>query len=670
MALAKLYLATGDKKYLDEAKFFLDYRGRTTITHEYSQAHRPLVEQDEAVGHAVRAGYMYAGMADVAALTGDTAYIHAIDRIWENIVGKKLYITGGVGATNEDEAFGKNYELPNLTAYCETCAAIANVYFNHRLFLLHGEAKYYDVLERTLYNGLLSGVSIDGGSFFYPNPLACRGGYHRQPWFGCACCPSNICRFIPSLPGYVYAINEQRHAESVYVNLFVEGKAELNLRGKQVVLSQQTGYPFDGEVTITVDQCDAASFAMKVRLPGWLRGEPVPSNLYEYVDEERPNYSVTVISGKKTYPAKLTADGYLTIKRKWKKGDRIELHFDMLPRIVRANDLVEADRGMVAVERGPLVYCAEESDNLIDLSAVEMDEQPAFTLGETEVCGIKLTTLSASSIANARASTTSHPQSDVTLIPYFAWCHRGAGSMRVWLNSKRTNNQIRVVNMQSTENGLLNVRKVHVDGPVEAGQVAALMKENNIVWHRLEQVPWAESYPYRPQVQFAIAHTGSEILVAWDVEEQCVRAEAETDGGRVWEDSCCELFVQPEGSDNYYNIECNCGGKLLVQGGAVGTERPLGNAELMAKVKRWSSLGNDPFPLLNEPRHWQLSVVVPVEALFMDTVTDLSGKCLRGNLYKCGDKLTQPHYLALFPIHLPKPAFHCPQFFGTLAFGE
>ena len=224
--------------------------------------------------------------------------------------------------------------------------------------------------------------------------------------------------------------------------------------------------------------------------------------------------------------------------------------------------------------------------------------------------------------------------------------------------------------MQSTENGLLNVRKVHVDGPVEAGQVAALMKENNIVWHRLEQVPWAESYPYRPQVQFAIAHTGSEILVAWDVEEQCVRAEAETDGGRVWEDSCCELFVQPEGSDNYYNIECNCGGKLLVQGGAVGTERPLGNAELMAKVKRWSSLGNDPFPLLNEPRHWQLSVVVPVEALFMDTVTDLSGKCLRGNLYKCGDKLTQPHYLALFPIHLPKPAFHCPQFFGTLAFGE
>lgn len=190
MALAKLYLVTGQQKYLDQAKFFLDQRGHTTRTDEYSQAHKPVVEQDEAVGHAVRAAYMYAGMADVAALTGDTAYIHAIDRIWDNIVGKKYYITGGIGATSNGEAFGKNYELPNMSAYCETCAAIGNVYVNYRLFLLHGEAKYYDVLERTLYNGLISGVSLDGGGFFYPNPLESIGQHQRQPWFGCACCPS------------------------------------------------------------------------------------------------------------------------------------------------------------------------------------------------------------------------------------------------------------------------------------------------------------------------------------------------------------------------------------------------------------------------------------------------------------------------------------------------
>ena len=223
MALAKLYLVTGEKKYLDEAKFFLDYRGKTTIVHEYSQAHKPVVDQDEAVGHAVRAAYMYAGMADVAALTGDKDYIKAIDAIWDNIVTKKLYITGGIGATSNGEAFGANYELPNMSAYCETCAAIGNVYVNYRLFLLHGDSKYYDVLERTLYNGLISGVSLEGNGFFYPNPLESMGQHQRQEWFGCACCPSNICRFIPSLPGYVYAVKDR----NVYVNLFLSNTGEL-----------------------------------------------------------------------------------------------------------------------------------------------------------------------------------------------------------------------------------------------------------------------------------------------------------------------------------------------------------------------------------------------------------------------------------------------------------
>ena len=238
MALAKLYLATGDKKYLDQAKFFLDKRGHTSRKDAYSQAHKPVVEQDEAVGHAVRAAYMYAGMADVAALTGDTAYIAAVGRIWDNIVGKKLYITGGIGARHDGESFGDAYELPNLEAYCETCAAIGNVYVNHRLFLLHGDSKYYDVLERTLYNGLISGVSIDGGRFFYPNPLASEGQHQREPWFGCACCPSNICRFIPSLPGYLYAVK----GRDVYANLYIGGTAKLKVGGRDVTLSQSGDY--------------------------------------------------------------------------------------------------------------------------------------------------------------------------------------------------------------------------------------------------------------------------------------------------------------------------------------------------------------------------------------------------------------------------------------------
>lgn len=261
MALVKLYLVTGDRKYLDQAKFFLDARGYTGRKDAYSQAHKPVIEQDEAVGHAVRAVYMYSGMADVAAITGDSSYIKAIDRIWDNIVSKKMYITGGIGARHQGEAFGDNYELPNLSAYCETCAAIGSVYMNYRLFLLHGDAKYFDVLERTLYNGLISGVSLDGGSFFYPNPLASDGGYSRKPWFGCACCPSNISRFIPSLPGYVYAVKDRQ----VYVNLFLSNRAELKVNDKKVVLEQETSYPWKGDIRLKVLQGNQP-FGMNVRI--------------------------------------------------------------------------------------------------------------------------------------------------------------------------------------------------------------------------------------------------------------------------------------------------------------------------------------------------------------------------------------------------------------------
>ena len=296
MALARLYKLTGEKKYLDEAKFFLDYRGRTKIKNAYSQSHKPVADQKEAVGHAVRAGYMYAGMADVAVLTGDSSYIRAIDAIYDNIVGKKYYITGGVGARHAGESFGANYELPNLTAYNETCAAISMVYLFHRLFLLHGHSKYIDCLERTLYNGVISGMSIEGDRFFYPNPLACDGKYHfnsdntieRQPWFGCACCPSNLCRFIPSVPGYQYAVNGQ----DLYVNLYASGLLTTKIGGKNLEIEQTTLYPWDGDITLTVKNARAKRFRMMLRIPGWARGSVVPSDLYSFADKTTDSWSV------------------------------------------------------------------------------------------------------------------------------------------------------------------------------------------------------------------------------------------------------------------------------------------------------------------------------------------------------------------------------------------
>ncbi|MDD2436907.1 MAG: glycoside hydrolase family 127 protein [Massilibacteroides sp.] len=428
MALAKLYLTTKDRKYLDLAKFFLDKRGYTERRDEYSQAHKPVLEQDEAVGHAVRAAYMYSGMADVAALTGDTGYVKAIGKIWDNVVTKKLYITGGIGATNHGEAFGKNYELPNMSAYCETCAAIGNVYWNYRLFLLHGDSKYYDVLERTLYNGLISGVSLDGGGFFYPNPLESIGQHQRQPWFGCACCPSNICRFIPSIPGYVYAV----HDDDVYVNLYMSNTSEIEVKGKKLKLTQSTDYPWDGNVKIDIDPRRMKQFALKLRVPGWVRGEVVPSDLYRYADQKKLTYSVKV-NGE---PVESTLDkGFFTIDRKWEKGDQVEIHFDMEARIVKANPQVEADRGKISVERGPIVYCAEWPDNDFSVLSAFMNRKPEFkVVKQTDLlCGINQLKTDAQTLSYDPKGRLFVKDVELTMTPYYSWAHRGSGEMAVWL---------------------------------------------------------------------------------------------------------------------------------------------------------------------------------------------------------------------------------------------
>lgn len=451
MALARLYTLTGEKKYLDEAKYLLDYRGKTKIRNPYSQSHEPILKQSEAVGHAVRAGYMYAGIADVAALTQDSDYIKTIDRIWDNIVSKKYYITGGVGARHAGEAFGSNYELPNMTAYNETCAAISMVYLFERMFLLHGDSKYIDCLERTLYNGVISGMSMDGGRFFYPNPLSSDGKYAfnadnnttRQPWFGCACCPSNLCRFIPSVPGYLYGVKDN----NIFVNLFAANVSTITVNGKDVILEETTEYPWNGDIKITVKKSNAKNANLLIRIPGWARNQVVPSDLYQFADKETPSYSVTV--NGKAVEADLSANkGYLPVKN-IRKGDVVRIHFDMPVRTVIANQKVADDKSKVAVERGPLVYCAEAADNNGEpvLRAV-MGKKPTFnvvdnySIQNTETKNAQAFTVKAikteGQILNDSADGISLKNCTLTLIPYYAWNHRGANQMNVWFYQNLT----------------------------------------------------------------------------------------------------------------------------------------------------------------------------------------------------------------------------------------
>jgi uncharacterized protein len=440
LALVKLYRATGDERYLELARFLLDARGPDGAEgsgEKYNQSHQPVTKQAEAVGHAVRATYMYSGMADVAAVVGESSYIEALDRIWQDVAGKKLYVTGGIGSRHEGEAFGGAYELPNLTAYCETCASIGNVFWNHRLFLLHGDARYIDVLERTLYNGLLAGVSLDGTSFFYDNPLESDGWHQRKPWFGCACCPGNVTRFLPSLPGYVYATQE----DNIYVNLFVGGKAEVVLStGRAVRLSQQTRYPWDGRVLLRFELDAPGKFKVKLRIPGWAQNHPVPSDLYRFADQSDEMPALKVNGAL----AALELDrGFSTLEREWQPGDVIELDLPMPVRRVIAHRQVEAARGRVALQRGPLVYCAEWADNpnrqvrdllLPDSASLSGQFVPDLLGGVVVISG--------RAIRQARdaAGQLAQIEEDFMSIPYYAWANRGPGEMIIWIRNRHTLN--------------------------------------------------------------------------------------------------------------------------------------------------------------------------------------------------------------------------------------
>ncbi len=431
MGLAKLYRTTGEKRYLDLARFFIDMRGRSDLRRtwgEYCQDHKPVVEQDEAVGHAVRATYLYAGVADLAALTGNPQYVAAVDRIWNNVVTRKLYLTGGVGASGHGEAFGTNYVLPNATAYNETCAAIGNAFWNHRMFLLHGDAKYLDVLERVTYNGLISGVSSSGDKFFYPNPLASKGNYARQPWFGCACCPQNLMRFLASLSGYAYA----RQGDTLLVNLFMGGEAKVDLKGNSVTIKQETRYPWDGAVKLTVSPGRPGEFTLGVRIPGWARNQPVPSDLYRYLDGTEQKASLKVNGENVGLDLE---KGFARIRRTWTAGDVVELNLPMPVRRVIAHDAVEADRGRVALERGPVVYCAEGVDNQGHVfNLVLPDDAPLSAQFRDDLLGgvVVITGKAAALQRTDRDSIEERPQ-DFMAIPYSTWANRGPNEMAVWL---------------------------------------------------------------------------------------------------------------------------------------------------------------------------------------------------------------------------------------------
>lgn len=443
IGLVKLYRATGDRRYLDLSKFFLDARGKYDKydrnskdqfrSGAYWQDHKAVIDQDEAVGHAVRAAYMYSAMTDVAALRNEQTYRVAVDNLWDNVTGKKMYITGGIGSTRHGEAFGKNYELPNSTAYCETCASIANCMWNLRMFMLHGDAKYIDVLERSLYNAVLSGISLDGKEFFYPNVLSCdENGAERSEWFNCSCCPSNLSRFIPSIPGYVYATSDA----GVYVNLYGANQAGITLgNGKRIDMSQKTSYPWEGNIELTVTPESKQEFSIMLRIPGWVDNRPVPSDLYTYMNADEKKIVIKINGEVQNAPIE---KGYAVLARKWEPGDVIQLTLPMEVHKNKANDKVEADINHLSVERGPIVYCAEFADNngavlnYVLKSGDEFAVSPAPALFD----GVNLLKGHVDRVvADKNYEVIKSVKDSLTLIPYYARSHRGNGEMTVWFPS-------------------------------------------------------------------------------------------------------------------------------------------------------------------------------------------------------------------------------------------
>ncbi len=433
LGLIKLYLVTNDQRYVDLASYFLEARGYGTPDKAYMQNHQKVTQQTEIVGHAVRAAYMFAAMADVAALTNRTEYLKVLERLWSDAVGKKWYVTGGIGSTGSNEGFGAPYDLPNYSAYNETCSSIAFVYWNHRMFLLTGEGKYLDALERTLYNALNAGLSLAGDRFFYPNPLESRKNVERSPWFTCACCPSNIARFFPALPGYVYG----QKGDQLYVNLFANSSAVINLhttkskKALPVKITQQTRYPWDGKIVLNIDPDTKTQFDLLLRVPGWAREEAVPSDLYSFQIADVEQVRLSINDKSQAYTIK---NGFITIQRKWSKGDKVILEMPMPVQRILSHPKVQANHGRIALQRGPLMYALEGKDQPLEQVAHVMVKDDAHITSQFEkdlLGGVQTLTFTGFMVHDAQDIR----PIELKAIPYYAWANRGRDNMIVWISN-------------------------------------------------------------------------------------------------------------------------------------------------------------------------------------------------------------------------------------------
>lgn len=441
LALVKLFRVTGEKRYLKLADWLLEERGHKlafgyTWTDwkdtAYAQDVIPVKQQSEITGHAVRAMYLYTGAADVAAQTNDMDYMAAMKRVWEDVVYRNMYITGGIGSSGRNEGFSVDYDLPNENAYCETCASVGMVFWNQRMNLLTGESKYVDVLERSLYNGASDGLSLSGDRFFYGNPLASDGQHYRREWFGTACCPANIARLISSIGDYIYA----KSPDGIWVNLFVGSETHVALSGKKVAIRQVTNYPWDGDVEVRIDPEKKSNFKLRIRIPGWAQNVPAPGDTYQFLNPSVVSFSLMVNGKEAPYEME---NGYAVISRDWKKGDMVKLILPMEAKRIVAKEEVKANLGRVALQRGPLVYCVEHVDNggkafnliIPDNAKLESQEQADLLGGvvtlSAEVPVVKPT-------ADGMGIETVRER--ITAIPYYTWCNRGSGPMQVWIPRK------------------------------------------------------------------------------------------------------------------------------------------------------------------------------------------------------------------------------------------
>lgn len=443
LALVKLYKTTGNENYLQLSSWFLQQRGRgygkgviwdEWKQPEYAQDNLPVEEQKQITGHAVRAMYLYTGAADVAAALNEVRYMNAMKTVWEDVVFRNMYITGGIGSSGRNEGFTHDYDLPNETAYCETCASVGMVFWNQRMHLLTGESKYMDVLERSLYNGALDGLSLSGDLFFYGNPLASNGNHARREWFGTACCPSNIARLVSSVGDYIYSHSE----DGVWINLFVGSTTIIPLKNGNLTITQETGYPWDGRVKISLQPDKRRKFRVAIRIPGWAQNTPVPGTTYQYLQPTDSSIQLLLNGKKIDYD---TQNGYALIERRWKKDDIIDLHLPMPVQRVVTIDSVKENTNRVAMQRGPIVYCVEGVDNDGKAHNIILPDKQPFTAGyQPHLLGGIVTIQTETPVVvptyNGEGVTTITKK--ITAIPYFSWANRGRGEMQVWIPRKIT----------------------------------------------------------------------------------------------------------------------------------------------------------------------------------------------------------------------------------------